>query len=76
MRNIKTDGEITFDYAMVLHKADKADDYKLNCLCDSPNCRGTITYSDWELPELQERYDGYFQWFLQEKVNRLRLAQI
>jgi hypothetical protein len=31
---------------------------------------GVITDNDWQRPELQARYDGYFSWFLQEKINQ------
>jgi hypothetical protein len=74
MRDIAPDEEITFDYAMVLYGAEGIPPYKLECHCGSPNCRGRVTDSDWLLPELQQRYHGYFSWFLQEKIDRMRHA--
>jgi len=46
--------------------------YGFECCCGSPECRGRVTDNDWKLPELQQRYNGYFSWFLQEKIDRLK----
>jgi len=43
----------------------------MECQCDHPNCRKLITEDDWQQPDLQRRYDGYFQWYLQEKIDKL-----
>lgn len=72
IRKIKKDEEITFDYAMVLHKSKGVKTYKMKCLCGSKNCRGYITDNDWKKPELQKKYKGYFQWYLQEKINLIK----
>jgi hypothetical protein len=72
MRKIEADEEITFDYAMVLHKTEGAEVYTMSCLCDSPLCRGLITDEDWRIPELHKKYNGYFSWYLQEKIDRLQ----
>ncbi len=72
MRNIKKDEEVTFDYAMVLHRTRGCKPYRLACKCGGGDCRKVITDMDWRIPELQERYAGYFSWFLQEKIDRLR----
>ncbi|MFA6047800.1 MAG: SET domain-containing protein-lysine N-methyltransferase [Parcubacteria group bacterium] len=72
MENIEKEKEVTFDYAMVLHKAEKSREYKIKCLCGSEKCREYITENDWKIPELQKKYDGYFQYFLQEKINKLK----
>jgi uncharacterized protein len=72
MRNIKKGEEVTFDYAMVLHKSKGRCVYKIKCLCDSKECRGFISDYDWKRPEVQKKYDGYFQWYLQEKINKSR----
>lgn len=70
MKNIKRGEQITFDYAMVLDKAKKAGFYKMKCLCGSNKCRGYITENDWKKTELQKKYNGYFQFFIQEKINK------
>lgn len=70
MRDIKRGEEVTFDYAMVLYRENPNDPYEMHCQCGCANCRGIVTDNDWQLPELRERYKGYFQWYLQEKINR------
>ena len=72
MRDIKKGEQVSFDYAMVLSKAKNAKVYKIKCLCGSKKCRGYITDNDWKKLELQKKYRGYFQWYLQEKINNLR----
>lgn len=69
MKSILTGTEVTFDYAMVLHPSVGCSPYKMECTCGEPNCRGTITDEDWRLPELQCRYNGYFSFYLQEKID-------
>jgi len=72
MRGIKKDEEITFDYAMVLCKSKGAKYYKFKCLCGKSNCRRYLTEEDWKILELQKKYSGYFQWYLQEKINKIK----
>jgi uncharacterized protein len=73
MKNIGRGVEITCDYAMVMNSHPASNTYlTMQCKCGAKNCRGMITEDDWKLPELQKRYDGYFSWFLQEKINRLK----
>lgn len=72
MRDIEKDEEVTFDYAMCLHETKGAPPYRMECLCGKPKCRRLITDNDWKIPELQEKYDGWFSWYLQEKINMLR----
>lgn len=68
LRDIRAGEQVCFDHAMVLNTPG----YRFECRCGAPNCRGTITGEDWKLPELQARYDGYFQWYLQEKIKAAR----
>ena len=70
MKNIKKGEEVTFDYAMVLG-GDKI--YKLNCLCKKTKCRGVITNYDWKKKDLQKKYKGYFQWYIQNKISHKKL---
>ena len=72
MRNIKPGEEITIDYCTILHESPGAKPYNMTCLCGAKGCRGVVTDDDWKRPELQERYDGYFQYYLQEKIDRMR----
>lgn len=68
IRNIKPSEEITYDYAVT--DCDKDDYFK--CNCQAKNCRKVITGNDWKKPELQKKYKGYFSWYIQEKINRLK----
>ena len=63
MRDIAAGEELTHDWATT-----DDDDYTLQCNCGSANCRGTLTGKDWQRPDLQERYDGYFSAYLAEKI--------
>jgi hypothetical protein len=67
LRDIGIDEELTFDYAMT-----DDEPYEMTCRCGSSRCRGTITGLDWRKPEIQSRYDGYFFWFIQRRIDPLR----
>ena len=64
MREIAADEELTFDYAMT-----DDEDYEMECNCGAPACRRVITGRDWMKAEVQRRYDGYFSWFIQRKLD-------
>jgi SET domain-containing protein len=64
MRDIAPGEELTIDWATT----DDSDD-EMQCRCGRPSCRGTITGKDWMRPELQEKYRGWFCWFLQRKID-------
>jgi hypothetical protein len=68
MREIAAGEEITFDYAM----ADSSSFDEFDCACGAPTCRGRVSGSDWMLPELWRRYDGYFSTYLQQRIELLR----
>jgi len=69
MRPIRTGEEVCYDYAMVIRGViPGAPAFSLRCSCGAKLCRGTITADDWKNQALQTRYAGYFQWFLQEKI--------
>lgn len=71
MRDIEAGEEIHLDYAM----CDSAPYDEFDCACGAPGCRGRITAQDWKIPELQERYAGYFSAYLQRKIDALRAAE-
>ncbi len=75
MRDIDAGEEICIDYATILHASEGVEPYRLKCYCGSDNCRDVITDEDWKIPELQKRYDGYFQHFLQEKLEALKVMK-
>lgn len=65
MRDIAADEELTFDYAMT-----DDEPYEMECNCGAPACRRVITGQDWMKDELQRKYDGYFSWFIQRRLDR------
>jgi SET domain-containing protein len=66
MRDIRAGEELTHDWAMT-----DDDDYSVECKCGAPNCRGILTGKDWQCPELQKRYAGYFSAYLARKIAML-----
>ena len=72
MKSIKKEEEVTFDYAMVLQKMKGVEPYEMECLCGSRKCRNIVTENDWKIENLQRKYDGYFQFFIQEKINKIK----
>ncbi len=73
MKTIEPGDEIVYDYAMVMHSNKNSDSlFEFDCLCGSKQCRGIISENDWKKKDLQKRYDGYFQYFIQEKINKRR----
>ena len=67
MRDIAANEEIRFDYATVV----SLPGYKFDCECGSPHCRKRVTSEDWKDSEIQRRYDGWFQYYLQQKIHDL-----
>jgi len=63
MRDIRRGEELTHDWAMT-----DDDDYSVECKCGAHNCRKILTGKDWQRPELQKRYAGYFSAYLARKV--------
>ncbi len=63
MRNIRAGEELTHDWATT-----DDDDYSIACKCGSPKCREILTGKDWQRPELQKRYAGYFSAYLARKI--------
>jgi hypothetical protein len=67
LRDIQIDEELTFDYAMT-----DDEPYEMKCRCGTAKCRGIITGADWKKPEIQKKYDGYFSWFIQRRIDSAR----
>ena len=64
MRDIETGEELMFDYAM----SDGGPYDEFDCYCGADNCRGKITGNDWKLPELWDKYPGYFSPYLARRI--------
>ena len=65
LRDITVGEEITFDYAML----DNENSYFV-CNCGSLKCRHIITGFDWEIKDLQEKYNNSFIAYLKEKISQ------
>lgn len=63
MRDIAMGEELLIDYGMVV-----SHEFEMQCHCGSALCRNVITGDDWQLPELQERYRGFFSSYLEQKM--------
>jgi SET domain-containing protein len=63
IRDIRAGEELTHDWAMT-----DDDDYSVECACGASNCRKIVTGKDWQRPELQKRYAGYFSAYLARKI--------
>ena len=68
MRDIKIGEEVCFDYAM----SDTMPYDEFNCGCGAATCRGTVGGNDWQRPELQKRYAGFFAPHVQRKIDTQR----
>jgi uncharacterized protein len=63
MRAIAPGEELTTDYALF----DDSDEV-MACRCAAASCRGTISGRDWQRPELQRKYGGYFSSYLLRRI--------
>ena len=63
MRDLRAGEELTHDWAMT-----DDDDYSVECNCGVPDCRKILTGNDWQRPDLQRRYAGYFSAYLTCKI--------
>lgn len=68
IRVIRSGEEVCYDYAM----SDGCPYDEFECCCGSPRCRLKVTGNDWRIPELWERYGGYFSPYLQRRIDLLR----
>jgi len=64
-RDIEANEELATDFAIFQPYSE----YLLEpCSCGSSICRGRMTGNDWKLPELQERYRGYFTPYIERLI--------
>jgi hypothetical protein len=68
MRDIKIGEEVCFDYAM----CDTMPYDEFECLCGASTCRGKVGGTDWQRPELQKRYAGFFSPHVQRLIDRMK----
>jgi hypothetical protein len=67
-RDVGPGEELTFDYAMC--DSDPYDEFE--CWCGAADCRRKVTGNDWMIPELQNRYRGWFSAYLALRIEALR----
>lgn len=65
MRDIQSEEIIAFDYAICTSEPG----FRMECFCEGDSCRQYITGEDWKIPELQKKYRGYFQPYLERKFS-------
>lgn len=67
MRDIEVGEEACFDYAM----SDSSDYDEFECHCGADNCRSLVTGRDWQRPDLQKQYKGFFSPYLQRRIEKM-----
>ena len=65
--DIKKGDELFMDYAMSI----TLDIFDMECECGSSNCREFISGNDWTRLELQQKYKGYFQPYIEKKIKQM-----
>jgi hypothetical protein len=65
MRDIAADEELLTDYA--LHDDDP--EFVLMCHCETYRCRQVIEGTDWQIPQLQKRYAGFWAPAVQRRID-------
>lgn len=70
-RYINPREELTIDYVMWI--PDQSWVMRSLCWCGSNLCRTRITGTDWQLPELQDRYFGRFSPFINRRIENAKL---
>lgn len=71
LRDIHPGEEVCFDYAM----CDTMPYDEFNCECGQSNCRGSVSGNDWQKPELQKRYAGYFSPHVQRRIDEMHSSK-
>jgi SET domain-containing protein len=69
-RDLASGEELTHDYATSID--DPA--YLLACHCQTYRCRQLISGDDWQIPQLQQRYEGHWTPALQRRIDGAPVA--
>jgi hypothetical protein len=67
-RAIVSGEELTLDYALTTVEPDWQLDQP--CQCGTIACRHIIRGTDWQLPDVQQRYQGHFAPFINERIRK------
>jgi len=68
MTDVAAGQELVTDYAMSTVETD----WVLRCHCPSYRCRQMVEGTDWRIPQLQQRYDGWWAPYVQGLVDESR----
>ena len=68
MADVPAGAELLTDYAMSTVEPD----WFLRCHCPSYRCRQMVEGTDWRIPQLQRRYDGWWAPHVQRLVDTSR----
>lgn len=60
--------ELTLDYALTTVEPHWQLDQP--CHCGTAACRHIVTGNDWQLPDVQQRYQGHFAPFINERIRK------
>ena len=66
--DVAAGSELLVDYAMSITD----DHWFLRCHCASYRCRQMVEGTDWRIPQLQQRYDGWWTPYVQRLVDGAR----
>lgn len=66
-KNIKKGEEVCIDYETI-----NTTDTNFICDCGSKDCRKRIKGNSWKKPAFQKKYKGYFSYYLEEKIKKLK----
>jgi hypothetical protein len=64
-RDVRAGEELTLDYAT--WTGDPS--FVMMCHCETYRCRQVIEGTDWQIPQLQQRYAGYWVPALQRRID-------
>lgn len=65
MNKILKGEEVTVEYAIQYSTPTQ----EFTCNCMSSSCRRVVRYTDWQIPNLQRKYKGYFADFIQKRID-------
>jgi hypothetical protein len=65
VHHIAPGAELTLDYATGI--ADPS--FVMMCHCETYRCRQVIEGTDWRIPQLQQRYAGWFAPVVQQRID-------
>ena len=68
-RDIQAGDEITTEYGL------SGESVLETCRCGASQCRGRVTKSDWQLPELQQRYRGQFPLHIERRIQQMNMSE-